>query len=375
MVKGLYFHVPFCSYKCPYCDFVSVVGPQAEHGHYMELLLKELSLYEELEFSLQTLYFGGGTPSLVSPKTYEVFLQELSKLVDLSRVEEITIECNPENYSLEEFRALRELGFNRVSLGVQSLREEGLKALGRRHSLEQALRSVHWAAEAGFERLNVDLIYGYQGQTPKELERELDLLLSLPVSHVSLYMLTPYEDTLFGQLYRKGALSLPDGDTLGDMFELACDKLESAGFVHYEVSNFALPGYECRHNLLYWTHQEFLGLGVSAWSFVKSRRFGNTRSLKLYEEKLKKGTKPVEQEERLEGREKLYDYLFVALRTRSGVPRALLGKAWQELKDFFQEEGDRVRLNRKGMLLLNEVLLRLKKHLRDNLTPDWEAVS
>ncbi|MEN3027943.1 MAG: radical SAM family heme chaperone HemW [Aquificaceae bacterium] len=360
MVRGLYFHVPFCSYKCPYCDFLSLVEPEADHRQYLNLLLGELELYADLNFDLRTLYFGGGTPSLIRPELYQDFLEKLSCLVDLSGVEELTLECNPENYSAEDFKILKGMGFNRISLGVQSLREKGLRALGRLHGVEDAIKSLNSAHRAGFERLNLDLMFGYHGQTLEELKEELDLLASLPVSHVSFYLLTPYEDTLLGKLHAKGLLELPGDELVGDMYELICERLESMGFVHYEVSNFALQGYECKHNLLYWTHQEFLGLGPSAWSFAGNLRFGNTRNLKLYQEKVNRGEKPVEHMERLEGRERLYDYLFVALRTRRGVEKSLLENLGKGLEEFFEEEGERVRLNRRGMLLINEVLLRLR---------------
>ncbi|MDW8032463.1 MAG: radical SAM family heme chaperone HemW [Aquificaceae bacterium] len=360
MVRGLYFHVPFCSYKCPYCDFLSLVDPGADHREYLNLLLRELELYADLNFDLRTLYFGGGTPSLVRPELYEDFFEKLSRLVDLSGLEEATLECNPENYDEQDFRSLKGIGFNRISLGVQSLREEGLRALGRLHGVEDAMKSIRSAYRAGFERLNIDLMFGYPGQTLEELKKELELLAPLPVSHVSFYLLTPYEDTLLGNLYTRGLLELPGDELIGDMYELICERLESLGFVHYEVSNFALQGYECKHNLLYWTHQEFLGLGPSAWSFVGNLRFGNTRNLRLYREKVRRGERPVEQTEKLEGGDKLYDYLFVALRTRRGVEKSLLGNLGKGLEEFFEEEGERVRLNRKGMLLINEVLLRLR---------------
>ncbi|MEJ5338754.1 MAG: radical SAM family heme chaperone HemW [Aquificaceae bacterium] len=361
MVKGLYFHIPFCSYKCPYCDFVSVVDPVLDPSEYMNMLLKELELYRNLHIKPQTLYFGGGTPSLIKPELYESFFERLFKYVDSSNLEEVSIECNPENYILEDYRRLKDAGFNRVSIGVQSLREEGLRALGRLHSVETSLRAVEFARVAGFENINIDLIYGYHGQSLKDLEKELKILRSLPISHVSFYLLTPYEDTQLGRLYEKGLLELPEEDTIGDMYELICESLEGFGFLQYEVSNFSLPGYQCRHNMLYWSYEEFLGLGVSAWSFVDRVRFGNTKNLRLYAERVSNGEKPVEYEEKLEGDELLYDYLFVALRTSKGVEKSLLSSIPRELEEFFEVNEDRLRLKRRGFLLINEVLWRLRQ--------------
>ena len=360
MVKGLYIHIPFCSYKCPYCDFVSIIDPGADHEEYLDLILEELKLYKDLNLRLKTIYFGGGTPSLVNPRLYAAFLKKLSDFIDISRVEEISIECNPENYKLEDYRFLREIGFNRISLGGQSLREEGLKALGRHHSVRDVYNALRLAHKAGFENINLDIIYGYPSQTLKDLQQEISQLKYLPLTHLSFYLLTPYEDTQIGQLYSKGLLELPKENTIADMYNLICDALDAMGFLHYEISNFALPGYECKHNLLYWTHEEFLGLGVSAWSFVGDVRFGNTRNIKLYKDLIKEGKKPVEYQEKLEEREKLFDYFFVALRTRRGIEKNLLPEIPESLRDFFEEEGDRWRLNRRGMLLINDILLYLK---------------
>ncbi|RMH80988.1 MAG: radical SAM family heme chaperone HemW [Acidobacteria bacterium] len=361
MVESLYIHIPFCSYKCPYCDFLSLVNPHIDHWSYLELLLRELELYQDIEIEPKTLYLGGGTPSLISPKLYKRFLEEMSKRVNLSSVEEVTIECNPENYSFDDLlMLLRDIGFNRISFGVQSLREEGLRALGRAHSPEDALRAIELAHRAGFENINADFIFGYHGQTLSDLELELKLLDELPLMHLSFYLLTPYEDTQIGKLYSMGLLNLPDGDTVADMYELVCERLEALGYEHYEISNFARPGFRCKHNLVYWDHREFLGLGVSSWSFIGSVRFGNTRNLQIYTNALKEGRRPVEYGEVLYGEEAYYDYLFVKLRTKDGVRLEELPPLPEDILHLFEIEGERARLSRRGMLLFNEVMLRLR---------------
>lgn len=360
MVEALYFHIPFCSYKCPYCDFLSLVNPHVDHWSYLELLLKELELYSDLEIRPKTLYFGGGTPSLLSPRLYERFLKKLGKKIDLSEVKEVTIECNPENYGLDDFLMLRDLGFSRVSFGVQSLREEGLKALGRVHSPEDALRAIELAHRAGFENINGDLIFGYHGQTLSDLKLELKLLERLPLKHLSFYLLTPYEDTQIGKLYNMGLIDLPDGDAVADMYELICERLEALGYEHYEVSNFAKPGFRCRHNLVYWDHREFLGLGVSSWSFIGNVRFGNVRNLQSYVNAIKEGRRPVEYTEILYGKEAYYDYLFVKLRTKDGVSIEKLPSLPEDIVQLFEVEEGKARLSRRGMLLINEVMQRLR---------------
>lgn len=333
-----------------------------DYADYMELLLKEAELYSELEIKPESLYFGGGTPSLIKPTLYESFLSNLGGLFDLSSLREVSIECNPEDYKLEDFQALRSIGFNRVSFGVQSLQEKGLKALGRLHSVETSIKAIEQAYKAGFDNINIDLIFGYPSQSLEDLKEELKLALNLPIRHISCYLLTPYEDTRFGELYKRGELHLPSEELIADMYELIADTLESAGFVHYEVSNFALEGYECRHNIIYWSHEDFLGFGVSAWSFLRPVRFGNTKNLKAYRQSLLEGKKPIAYKEELKGKDLLYDYLFVALRTKWGVPEGLIEPP-EELEDLFERRAGRLRLTRKGFLLINEVLLRLKHRI------------
>ncbi|WP_448587428.1 radical SAM family heme chaperone HemW [Thermocrinis sp.] len=353
MVEGLYFHIPFCSNKCPYCDFVSFVSAPSEE--YLDLLKREIELYSDLEFDLRTIYFGGGTPSLVPVQLWKRFF----KLLNLEGVQEITIECNPENYRREDFEELLSLGVNRLSFGVQSFSERNLRFLGRWHSSVDSIRAVHQAHLAGFENISIDLIYGLPGQGLRELKEELKVVKDLPITHLSAYLLTPYEDTLFGKLWQQGELKLPSDQEIEEMFLFLSDELSSMGFIHYEISNFAKEGFECKHNLIYWTHREFLGLGVSAWSFVNRRRFGNYKNLELYKNSLLKGVKPVDKEEVLEGEELLKDYFFVALRTRYGVPRSFLNSVPEELREFFFEDEHSIRLTKRGWLLINEVLIKL----------------
>ncbi|MFN3813241.1 MAG: radical SAM family heme chaperone HemW [Aquificaceae bacterium] len=363
MVEALYVHIPFCSYKCFYCDFISFTNPEISHEEYIEFLLKEVSLYTDLSWDLKTIYLGGGTPSLMDPRLYEKLFKGLSELVNTDKVEEATVECNPETYREEEFRRIKDIGVNRVSIGVQSFRREGLEALGRRHKVEDALSCIFSAYKAGITNINVDLIYGYQGQGIRNLEEELSLLEDLPIKHVSLYLLTPYEDTMLGHLHAHGRISLPDEDTVADMYTFSTEKLRTMGFVHYEVSNFALDGYECKHNIAYWIGKEFIGVGVSAWSFSEGVRFGNTKSMRNYTESIKAGRKPIQYEDVLRDERSLEDFLFTRLRTKWGIPLSYSHLIPEDLWEFFERNEESIRIKEDKMVLINEILLRVYKNL------------
>ncbi len=353
MVEGLYLHIPFCVSKCPYCDFASfVLEPSKE---YLELLKRELELYRDVSFNLRSIYLGGGTPSLYATELWRDFF----KNIKTEEVKEITMECNPESYTKGDFEELFQLGINRLSFGIQSFLEKNLRFLGREHSPNKGIKAVLEAKQAGFENINIDLIYGLPRQTIQDLKEELKVVKDLPITHLSAYLLTPYEDTLFGRLWQKGELKLPSDEQIEEMFFFLSEELSSMEFEHYEISNFAKEGYRCVHNLLYWSHREFLGIGVSAWSFIGKKRFGNHRSLEKYKEALLQGKRPIERWEVLEGEDLLKDYLFVALRTKDGVPKEMLPSIPEHLRDFFLEEQDRLRLSKRGWLLINQILLEL----------------
>ncbi|ADC89116.1 oxygen-independent coproporphyrinogen III oxidase [Thermocrinis albus DSM 14484] len=357
MIEGLYIHIPFCRQKCPYCDFVSLTRWNITFHQYLDLLLRELELRFTENWRVKTIYFGGGTPSLLDSKTLASFVSKLVQRV--GDVREITVECNPEDYTERDWGLLLSAGVNRISIGAQSFLPKGLKILGRDHSVYHSIRSVLTAYKAGFRNINVDIIYAYPGQTLEDLEEELKVVRDLPIAHLSAYMLTPYEDTLFGIMVKKGQLEMPSDERVADMFLLLSEALEELGFVHYEVSNFAKKGYQCMHNLLYWTHGEFVGLGVSAWSFVENKRMGNTRNLELYRDALMEKKLPVETVEELKGKELLFDRLFVGLRTAYGVEEELLPLIPSHIREFFVVEEGRLRLTKKGWLLMNSILLEL----------------
>jgi len=280
---GLYLHVPFCLKKCPYCDFYSILKLPDEREYLLALKKEIQTLVKFLQekFKLKrvkiiTFYAGGGTPSLLSSTFYGELFSYLSKVL-IFEPEELTIEVNPEGLTLKKIHEYRKAGFNRISIGIQSLSKKGLKFLGRLHDVKTAFKVLEDGSKV-FDNLSVDLIYNWLGQGIKGLKKELKLLTSYPVKHVSLYELTPYPGTPFTK--RWGEKQEKKNQRFGRaLFLTAHEFLESKGFVHYEISNYARPGYECKHNLLYWEFKPYIGIGPSAVSRVKDLRFSNLKIL------------------------------------------------------------------------------------------------
>ena len=276
---GLYIHIPFCSGKCPYCDFYSVKAGETaldEYTDFLEAKLRSLSG----RCCADTIYFGGGTPSLLGTERF-------SRLLNASResfgaAQEVTIEVNPDSACRLDFGKLAECGLNRVSMGLQSSDDNELSLLGRRHKAQDAAQAVYKIRSCGIDNISLDLMLGVSGQTEKSLKSSIDFCASLGVKHISAYLLKIEEGTLYHR--RRDTLSLPDEDTVCDLYELAASRLGQHGYDQYEISNFALPGFESRHNLKYWRCEEYLGLGPAAHSFLDGRRFYYERSLKAFYE-------------------------------------------------------------------------------------------
>ena len=276
-MTGLYVHIPFCVRKCAYCDFYSVpVQPDAAES-YIDAVLAECEAYAGMAF--RTLFLGGGTPSLLVADNLTRLVGGLRRIFDLSQLDEATIEANPESVTAAMLEAALESGFGRVSIGVQSLADAELKAVGRIHTAKQAVVAIESASRAGFSNISADLIVGLPGQTWRSLRRSLATLLQLGVSHLSVYCLSLEHGTPLAQ---NPPDNLPSDDEQADLFEEARTFLKDKGFVHYEISNFAIEGCQCLHNLNYWRGGEYLGLGPAAASHLNGKRFKNRADLKAY---------------------------------------------------------------------------------------------
>ncbi|TNE59839.1 MAG: coproporphyrinogen III oxidase [Alphaproteobacteria bacterium] len=376
---GIYVHWPFCLAKCPYCDFNSHVVRDIDQKHWAEALCQELRTLSKKQDPLKvtSIFFGGGTPSLMAGETVAAVLDEIAALWSIAPDAEVTLEANPTSVEAERFKAYRAAGVNRLSLGVQSLVPEDLKNLGRLHSVDEALGAVELAREI-FPRLSFDLIYARPGQTEAAWERELQKALTFAADHLSLYQLTIEPGTPFQALFEKGALTLPEEETarrLYEMTELLCNE---AGLAAYEVSNYAKPGAEGRHNLTYWRYGDYLGVGPGAHGRLSQggKRFATeTEALpaKWLAAVKQKGQGLVEQIE-IAPETQAEEYLLMGLRLREGISKdragALAGTPlnWGALQDLeteglIEQDKNTLAATTEGRLVLNTLISEVVRRL------------
>ncbi|ACI19107.1 radical SAM family heme chaperone HemW [Dictyoglomus thermophilum] len=365
---GIYLHIPFCVKKCPYCDFVSFSYSEDEEGRYVEYLLKEIDMKSNNEL-VDTIYLGGGTPSILSLCSLEKILDFIYKRFEISKDVEISMEVNPGTVNKEKVRAWKELSVNRISIGAQSFLEKELKLLGRIHNVKDIYTTFNILREAGFDNINIDIIYALPFQRKEDFCFSLKETLKLEPEHISIYNLIIEEDTPFYEMYLKSEIELPENDLEAEMFSFAMDFLKGNGFIHYEISNFSKgEGYKCRHNLKYWYQEKYYGFGVSAYSYDPPMRYGNHKHLYVYYEKIKEGKLPIEEKEFLIGEDLAKDYLFLRLRLLEGVAREEFESRFGKKIEYFmknypifveegliKEENGRIFLTEKGVLLANEI--------------------
>lgn len=283
---GIYVHIPFCARKCDYCDFPSGVGTPDEQAYYIRVLKKEIRGFEALGnlYQVRTLYFGGGTPSILDPSQLGRILEQLREQYEFLPDAEITIECNPGTLTEEKLAAYRELGINRLSIGLQSANEEELAVLGRIHSYQEFENNYRLARKLGFDNINVDLMSGLPGQTMDSWKNTLEKVSALEPEHISAYSLTIEEGTPFFERYgtSEGQRSLPSEREDRAMYHFTKEFLEEKGYQRYEISNYAKPGRESRHNVIYWTGGEYVGFGLGAASYLGGKRFANAKEKTVY---------------------------------------------------------------------------------------------
>lgn len=382
---GLYLHVPFCLKKCPYCDFYSVSIKVSKYleNKYLKAVKRELTLLKiflEEKFGIKglsfiTFYAGGGTPSLLSPYFYEDLFNFLVKNFKFSP-EELTLEANPETLTLEKTKAFYEIGFNRISLGVQSFSQRGLKFLGRLHSLKDIFKALDFIIKSGFKNFSLDFIFGWKGQGEKTLKKEILKALEYEPPHLSFYELTLEKGTTFYQIF-KGEKHWIKDEKLMNFYKIIEETLKMYRYERYEISNYALPGFKCRHNLIYWKLKPYLGIGPSAVSRMKNLRWENPKDLNYYLESLLKENKlPLKLVEILDNYEFSKEYIFMGLRLKEGISLRKLREEYnyslsEEILDILVRENlierknERIRLTFEGKLLYNQVVSLLWKGLHN----------
>ena len=358
MIEHLYIHIPFCPNICPYCAFYKESAGRERVETFLDALLVDAGNWAP-QLRPKTIFFGGGTPSALSLSQFEKLLDGLHERLDLSDLEEWTIEMNPATVALDKATLLRDAGINRVSMGVQSWDDEVLKSLGRTHDAEKAEESFHILREAGFDNLSIDLIFGVPGQSLESWKDSLERSLRLAPEHLSAYGLTYEEDTEFFRLLGRGEMAANEG-LEADQFELAAELMGNSGYLQYEVSNYAKPSRESLHNSAYWEGKDYLGLGPSAFSTVGQRRWRNIRETGIYSDTTLEGQTAVDFEEEVTESLKASERAAFGMRTAGGLPFRD-SAPWEEdlrdleLKGLVTRTGDRWLLTARGRLLADTV--------------------
>ena len=355
--SSAYVHIPFCTQICYYCDFSKVFIKNQPVDAYLEHLIQETRSYEIGK--LRTLYIGGGTPTALSAQQLAYLLTELPKVMDLSEVEEFTIEANPGDLDPDKIAVLKNSRVNRVSLGVQTFDNKMLKKIGRSHQEQDIYDNIRHLKQAGFDNISIDLIYALPGQTMEQVKENVAKAIDLDIPHMSLYSLILENHTVFMNRMRRGKLPLPKEELEAEMFEYIIEELEKAGFEHYEISNFSKPGFESRHNLVYWDNAEYYGLGAGASGYVDGIRYKNHGPIRHYLEAVEAGKARIT-EEHLTLEEKMEEELFLGLRKKTGVSKARFEEKFGI--SFDQRYGQVVAsLTEQGLLVPDDKQVRMTK--------------
>ena len=363
----LYVHIPFCIRKCQYCDFLSGPSDQRTRDNYVDALCREIrSISQKESYEVVSVFIGGGTPSVLSGEQLCRIMDEIRQAFDLSEDAEITMEANPGTVSLEQMKLCRKASINRISLGLQSTVQQELDMLGRIHTYEEFLQSYQWAREAGFDNINVDLMFAIPGQTCESWKHNLETVAELSPEHISAYSLIIEEGTPFA----RKKLILPTEDEEYQMYEDTAEILRKYGFHQYEISNYARDGFECRHNKGYWQRTEYLGVGLGAASLFRGQRFSDTSDMKVY---LSDSTDPEKIREdvtTLSGSNEMEEFMFLGLRMTEGISERqfernfgcriedIYGSVLVKYKemDLLEHAGEFWRFTRKGIHVSNPVL-------------------
>ncbi|HGI3857795.1 TPA: radical SAM family heme chaperone HemW [Streptococcus agalactiae] len=352
-----YVHIPFCTQICYYCDFSKVFIKNQPVDAYLQALIREFRSYDITE--LRTLYIGGGTPTSISAVQLDYLLTELSRDLNLNTLEEFTIEANPGDLTVDKIEVLQKSAVNRFSLGVQTFNDKHLKRIGRSHNEAQIYSTIDALKTAGFQNISIDLIYALPGQTMDDVRSNVAKALSLNIPHLSLYSLILEHHTVFMNKMRRGKLHLPTEDLEAEMFEYIISEMERNGFEHYEISNFTKPGFESRHNLMYWDNVEYYGVGAGASGYLDGIRYRNRGPIQHYLKGVSEGNARLS-EEVLSKNEMMEEELFLGLRKKEGVS---IGKFEQKFGTSFEKRYGQIvqELQSDGLLKENNGFIQMTK--------------
>lgn len=371
---SIYIHIPFCSHKCSYCDFYSLIT-DANIFPFVESVCNEINEMAKKysQQKIETIFFGGGTPSLLETELIEKIINEIAKNFTITENCEITLETNPGTVNKQKLQAFKSIGINRLSIGVQTFNEEELKFLTRIHDKHTAISTVENAFQSGFENINVDLIFNLPGQSKKIWNENLSIACGLPVKHISAYSLILERGTILNKMVLDGKIKLQDDDYDAELYEYTIDYLTQKNFLQYEVSNFSKEGFQCKHNLNYWRHRNYLGFGPSAHSFFSDERWWNYTSLKMYIESIKSRGNAIRSNEKLSSKQLENEFVMLALRS-TGLDLDEYQNKFS--KNFFKEnefllstliekqylvrEKNILKFTSKGYPICDEILLKLK---------------
>ncbi|PKM50818.1 MAG: coproporphyrinogen III oxidase [Firmicutes bacterium HGW-Firmicutes-7] len=369
---SLYIHIPFCKKKCNYCDFLSFDHEEDKIEAYINALVEEIRSYKTVlkKDIIKSIFIGGGTPSVLEPTYIDIIMKEIHKLFKIDKAAEITIECNPGSLSRQKVMTYKELGINRISLGLQTVNDERLQHLGRIHTFKEFVQNYNMLREVGYDNINVDLIFGLPNQTIEEWQVTIDQIITLNPEHISVYGLIIEEDTKYYKQFQQKLWTLPEEEEERDMYWYASQTLSEHGYNHYEISNYSKQDYSCKHNKVYWTLGNYIGMGLGAASYYENNRMDNIRNIQDYIAAQGNLDQVIANKYESSLKAQKEEFLFLGLRLFEGISKQIYYKKFNEkLEDLYGEvidellkqellveEGDRLRLTNRGMDISNYVL-------------------
>ncbi|MBC7087144.1 MAG: oxygen-independent coproporphyrinogen III oxidase [Tissierellales bacterium] len=371
---GVYIHIPFCLKKCNYCDFVSFSSNDKKISEYINYITKEIQIYRNTlneDYIVNSIFIGGGTPSLIDSKHLKTIIDEINQSFKVDSEAEITIEANPGTLDNTKLAIYHEIGINRISIGAQSLNDDILKKLGRIHNSYDVLDAVELIRTNQFKNYNIDMMIGLPDQTIYNVLTDLENVIKLKPTHISLYSLIIEEGTLFFELEKHGQLNLPNEDEERIMYHKAIELLEKNGYKQYEISNFAKEGFECRHNLKYWTLMPYIGLGLNSHSYIENTRYSNYSNFDEYYKKIKENKLPVSSEEYIDDISRMTEYIILGIRLNKGINKKHFKENFGiDIEDYYKdaiiknkqngniyEDEETIKLTKKGLDFSNIVEL------------------